>query len=122
LDGQSDRDLADITPAKFIVGLRYDHDDTTNAMIEFVNVASWSDYDKDNGEQKLDGYNIVNIKAETTIAKNFEIIVGVDNLFDETYAVSNTYADLTLLATGTSDTMLLNETGRYAYASLKYKF
>lgn len=123
LVGQSDRDLADITPPKFILGLTYDHDAATNASVEFVNVSSWEDYDADNGEQKIDGYNVVNIKAQTTVAKNFEITAGVDNLFDETYAVSNTYADLTLLTDGTTtDVMLLNDPGRYAYLSLKYKF
>ncbi len=123
LSGQTDKDLADITPSKFTLGLTYDHDDDTFVTAEFINVAPWNDYDADNGEQKLDGYNIVNVKAQTLFAKNFELTVGIDNLLDETYAVSNTYADLILLTDGTtSDVMLLNEPGRYAYASLKYKF
>lgn len=123
LAGQTDTDLADITPAKTTLALTYDHDDTTNASVELVNVAKWKNYDEDNGEQAINGYTIVNFKAETTIAKNFEIIAGVDNLFDKTYAVSNTYADLTLLTDGTTkDVMLLNEPGRYIYTSLKYKF
>jgi len=123
LEGQSDKDLADITPPKLILGLTYDHDDTTNASIEFVNVSSWKNYDEDNGEQKIAGYNVVNLKAQTTIATNFEITVGIDNLFDKTYAVSNTYSDLVLLTDGTtSDVMLLNEPGRYIYTSLKYSF
>lgn len=123
LAGQTDTDLADITPAKTTLALTYDHDDTTNASVEVVNVAKWKNYDSDNGEQAINGYTIVNLKAETTIAKNFEIIAGVDNLFDKTYAVSNTYADLILLTDGTtSDVMLLNEPGRYIYTSLKYKF
>ena len=90
-------------------------------MIEFINVSSWNKYDSDNGEQHISGYNIVNLKAQTTVAKNFEITVGIDNLFDKTYAVSNTYRDLTLLSDGT-EVMLLNEPGRYIYTSLKYKF
>jgi iron complex outermembrane receptor protein len=118
---QTDKDLADITPPKLTVGLTYDHDANTFASIEFVHVDKWKDYDADNGEQEINSYNIVNIKGQTTIAKNFELTVGVDNLFDKTYAVSNTYEDLTLLSDGT-DVMLLNEPGRYAYASLKYKF
>jgi iron complex outermembrane receptor protein len=121
ISGQTDTDLADITPPKFTLALTYDHDKNTNAMVEFAHVSSWKNYDSDNGEQYIKGYNVVNIKAQTTIAKNFEITAGIDNLFDKTYAVSNTYADLTLLSDGT-DIMLLNEPGRYIYTSLKYKF
>ncbi len=119
--GQSDKDLADITPPKLTLALNYDYNNYTNAMIEFINVSSWKNYDSDNGEQHINGYNVVNIKAQTTIAKNFEITIGIDNLFDKTYAVSNTYRDLTLLSDGT-EVMLLNEPGRYIYTSLKYKF
>jgi iron complex outermembrane receptor protein len=123
LSGQTDTDLADITPPKLTLALTYDHNANTNAMIEFVNVSSWNNYDADNGEQHISGYNVVNLKAQTTVAKNFEITLGIDNLFDKTYAVSNTYADLILLTDGTTnDVMLLNEPGRYIYTSLKYKF
>jgi iron complex outermembrane receptor protein len=122
IDGQSDTDLADITPAKTTIALTYDHSDITSFRTEFVNVATWDKYDSDNGEQSIDGYNIVNLKAQTTFTKNFELIVGIDNLFDETYAVSNTYSDLALLSSGTTEKMLLNEPGRYIYANLKFKF
>ena len=121
LGGQTDTDLADITPPKLTLALTYDHSEDTYASVEFINVAKWSNYDGDNGEQEIDGYNVVNLKGQTTFAKSFEITLGVDNLFDKTYAVSNTYADLTLLSDGT-DVMLLNEPGRYVYTSLKYKF
>jgi iron complex outermembrane receptor protein len=121
LTGQTNDNLADITPAKLTVALTYDYNENTNASVEFVNVASWNDFDSQNGEQYIEGYNVVNLKAQTTFAKNFELTVGIDNLFDKTYAVSNTYRDLTLLSDGI-EVMLLNEPGRYAYASLKYKF
>jgi len=122
MTGQTDKDLADITPAKTTIGLTYDHSDMTSLRTEFVNVAKWDKFDSDNGEQALDSYNIVNIKAQTAFSKNIELTVGVDNLFDETYAVSNTYSDLTLLASGSNEKMLLNEPGRYVYANLKFKF
>ena len=55
--------------------------------------------------------------------KSFELSIGVDNVLDKTYAVSNTYKDLTLVAGGgDEDVMLLNEPGRYGYLNLKYKF
>ena len=99
----------------------YDHDDYTNASIELVSSADWNDYDSDNGEQSIDGYNIVNLKGETNLNDQTTLIVGIDNLFDKTYAVSNTYKDLTLLDGG-SEVMLMNEPGRYIYANLKYSF
>jgi iron complex outermembrane receptor protein len=84
---------------------------------------TWSDFDVENGEQELDGYTIVNLKASKTFAKNLELTLGVDNLFDETYAVSNTYKDLILLpTTAGGEVMLMNEPGRYIYTNLKYTF
>jgi iron complex outermembrane recepter protein len=123
ITGQTDKDLADISPAKLTLGLTYDYNDNTFASIEFVHVDTWDTYDEDNGEQELDSYNVVNLKAQTLFNKNLELTVGIDNVFDETYAVSNTYKDLTLLTDGTtSEVMLLNEPGRYIYTSIKYKF
>lgn len=119
--GDTDRNLADITPLQTTLGLIYDHDDYTNASIELVSSADWNDYDSDNGEQSIDGYNIVNLKGETNLNDQTTLIVGIDNLFDKTYAVSNTYKDLTLLDGG-SEVMLMNEPGRYIYANLKYSF
>ena len=123
LSGQSDTDLADITPLKGNISYNYEHDDTLNAMAELVAAKSWSAYDSDNGEQEIAGYGIVNIKGQKTFAKNFEFTLGIDNLFDKTYAVSNTYKDLILLSDGsTGEVMLINEPGRYYYTSIKYKF
>ncbi|MBT7116810.1 MAG: TonB-dependent receptor [Campylobacteraceae bacterium] len=119
----TDTNLADITPLQTTLGLIYDHDDYTNASIELVSSADWNNYDSDNGEQEIDGYNIVNLKGETSLNDQTTLIVGIDNLFDKTYAVSNTYKDLTLLGdVTTSDVMLMNEPGRYIYANLKYSF
>ena len=123
LSGQTDTDLADITPLKINVALNYDIDETLSTKVEFIAAKSWSNYDEDNGEQKLPGYGVINLKAQKEFNKNFEMTLGVDNLFDKTYAISNTYADLILLSDGTTgDVMLLNEPGRYIYANFKYKF
>ena len=78
-------------------------------------------YDAVNGEQKLDAYGVMNLKGTKTFGESVELTVGVDNVFDSTYATSNTYRDLTLIYGG-GDVMLLNEPGRYFYTNLKYKF
>ncbi len=120
---QTDKDLADISPLKINIALNYDYDETVSTKIELIHASAWDNYDADNGEQQLDSYNVINLKAQKTFSKNIEMTFGIDNLFDETYAVSNTYADLILLSDGTSgDVMLLNEPGRYIYANVKYKF
>ena len=70
----------------------------------------------------MDAYTVLNLKATKMFGKSFELALGVDNVFDKTYALSNTYKDLTLVACGDDDVMLLNEPGRYVYANVKYKF
>jgi len=120
LAGQSGTDMPEIPPFKCNVAANYEWDDTLNFRAELVAAGKWSDYDVENGEQALDGYGIVNLRGTKAIG-NFEIVVGVDNLFDATYAVSNTYKDLTLIAGG-DDVMRMNEPGRYLYTNLRYKF
>ncbi|RLA68642.1 MAG: TonB-dependent receptor [Epsilonproteobacteria bacterium] len=122
LRGQTGTNMPDIPPLKFNASINYDYDDTLNMKAEVIAADGWSDFDAENGEQELDAYAILNLKATKTIASSFDITVGVDNVFDETYAVSNTYKDLVLLATPGNEAMLLNEPGRYFYTNLRYKF
>ncbi len=121
---QSDKDMPEIPPFKFNAAVNYDYDDTLKLKAEVIASDEWSDYDADNGEQEVDAYAVVNLKGTKAFGKNFELTVGVDNVFDSTYAVSNTYKDLTLLSTGSpeGDVMLMNEPGRYFYTNIKYKF
>ena len=124
LSGQSGTNMPEIPPLKANIAANYDWDETLNFRAELIASDTWKDYDKENGEQELDGYAVVNLKATKTFAEHFEIVVGVDNLFDETYAVSNTYKDLILLPTlhPEDNVMLMNEPGRYIYTNLRYTF
>jgi len=119
--GQTGVNLPDISPLKLNLGMSYEVDDSMVLSANAVIADEWSDFDGENGEQKLDAYGVLNLKATKSFGKGFELTVGVDNVLDSVYAVSNTYQDLTLLS-GTSGKMLLNEPGRYYYANLKYKF
>ena len=116
--------MPEITPLKFNLALNYDFDDTLNLRAEFIASHKWSDYDEENGEQEIAGYGVVNLKATKTFANNFEFTIGVDNLLDKAYAVSNTYKDLILLPTTSpkDNIILMNEPGRYIYTNLSYKF
>lgn len=122
LTGQTDTDLAEIPPMKANVALNYDYSNRNTASISLVAADAWKNFDSDNGEQALSGYGIVNVKVRHDVTKSFELTAGVDNIMDKTYAVSNTYKDLTLLFDGTGDVMLMNEPGRYLYVNGTYRF
>ncbi len=122
LPGQTDTDLPSIPPVKANIGMNYDYDDSLSLKAEVIASKKWTHYDEDNGEQKINGWGILNLKASKDVYKGFNITVGVDNVFDKAYAVSNTYKDLNLVAGSTGDVMLLNEPGRYLYVNFKYSF
>jgi len=72
--------------------------------------------------QALNGYTLVNLRVKHELSRHFDITAGVDNVFDKTYAVTNTYKDLTLLFDGAGNVMLTNEPGRYFYVNTAYRF
>ena len=119
LTGQTGTDMPEIPPFKFNAAANYDWDDTLNFRAELIASDAWTNYDYENGEQELDAYGILNLKGAKRWG-DFELTVGVDNLFDTTYAVSNTYNDLILLPTAANNyVMLMNEPGRYFLYELK---
>lgn len=120
LAGQSDEDMPNIPPLKGNVGVNWDYSEAGTLRVSMVVADSWDDYDADNGEQKLGAYAVFNLKATHQVTDRMEVTAGVDNIFDRSYAVTNTYADMTLLTGG--EPMLLNEPGRYLYANLAYRF
>ena len=123
LVGQIGTNLPDIAPLKVNVAVNYDYDESLVLRAEVVASDSWSDFDTENGEQKLDSYVVVNLKGIKNFGKNFELSVGIENILDKTYAVSNTYKDLILLPSlNNNEVMLMNEPGRYIYANVKYTF
>jgi len=123
LRGQSGTNMPEVPPLKYNLAGNYAWDEQLSLRAEIVGADKWRDFDAENGEQTLDAYTIFNLKATKTFGKNIELTLGVDNLFDKTYAVSNTYKDLILLPTiGENEVMLMNEPGRYLYTNLKYRF
>mgnify|MGYP000438081782 CR=1 FL=1 len=86
-----------------------------------VAVDTWDNYDADNGEQEIDSYAVLNLKVRQDLNKNFDVTLGIDNVFNKTYAVNNTYKDLILLS-GAGDVMMMNEPGRYYYVNASFKF
>ena len=121
LAGQTNTNLAEIPPLKGNVALNYVYYKESTATVEYVGAARWRNYDSDNGEQEIGSWGIVNLKVDHKLPYGFGLAVGVDNIMNKTYAISNTYSDLTLL-TGGDDIMLMNEPGRYYYVNASYQF
>ncbi|MEA3373389.1 MAG: TonB-dependent receptor [Campylobacterota bacterium] len=124
LAGQTDKDLAETPPLKANASINYEYATNSTATIAVVAADRWDKIDSDNGEQAIAGYGIVNMKVNYEFTKNFDLTIGMDNAFDKTYAITNTYKDLTLIydTTTNDDVMLMNEPGRYYYANLRIKF
>ena len=122
LKGQTGTDMPEIPPFKFNAAVNYDYDETLSFKAEVIASDAWTNFDAENGEQELGSYGILNLRGSKKWGA-FELTVGVDNVFDKTYAVSNTYNDLILLPTiGNEEVVLMNEPGRYIYTNLSYKF
>lgn len=116
---QTDKDLADIPPLKGRIALVFD-DSKNYAEAEWI-AARHQTYDENNGEQAIGGYGLLNLKYGTDFGNGFSLTAGINNFFDRTYAVSNSYIGLTTIMEG-AQPLVLNEPGRNFYATLSYKF
>ena len=116
----ADKDLAEIPPLKANLAFNYEQA-KAKYTAEVVAVDSWDSYDSSAKEQELGGYALVNLKYTNQLHKNIGLTLGVDNIFDKTYASTNTYQDVTYVEAG-GDRVLLNDPGRYGYVNLKYSF
>lgn len=121
MSGQTGTNLADMAPLRGNIAANYEYMNNSLATLEVAVSDKWDRVDTENGEQELDAWSIVNAKVKHAVNKKFDFTLGVNNLFNEAYAQSNTYADLTLVTAGTYN-MLLNEPGRYIYTNLDFKF
>ncbi len=118
---QRDLDLADITPLRANFGLTYEykqHKVNANLLLS----DTWDKIDSFNNEQRVSSYSVLNLRYNNKINRVFDIDFGVDNLFNSTYAVSNTYSDISIQDGYSGEKTMINEAGRYIYANLRYKF
>jgi iron complex outermembrane receptor protein len=122
LTGQNGTNMADIAPLRANIGANYEYMNNSLATLELRTSEKWNEFDAENGEQAIKGWSIVNAKVKHAVNKSFDFTLGVNNIFDETYIQSNSYADLTFISAGAADIMLLNEPGRYVYTNLDFKF
>ena len=122
LSGQSDTDMPEIPPLKGNLAVNWQYAPGGVAKAEVVASDAWTHFDADNGEQRLSGWGTVNLNVRHRIGEHLRLVGGIDNLFDKSYAVSNTYKDLSLITAGGGEVMLLNEPGRYYYLNASISF
>ncbi|MDX4038319.1 TonB-dependent receptor, partial [Aliarcobacter skirrowii] len=115
-----DKDLAEIPPLKANFALNYEYK-KAKFKVEVITVDRWDSYDASAKEQEIAGYAVTNLKYTQELFKNFELTLGVDNLFDKVYNSTNTYQDIRYVEVG-GEQILFNDPGRYGYINLKYSF
>jgi iron complex outermembrane receptor protein len=120
IDGQTDKDLAQIPPFKFIGNLHY-FEKNYGLKLELIGASSQT-IDEDNGEKDVDGYFVANIKGNYHFTKALSLNAGVDNIGDETYTLNNSYIGRGVNSTDTENIFVLNEAGRNWFVNLTYQF
>lgn len=126
-DNNNDSDLGQIAPIKGKLALNYKSENRLDTgdtglfgTIEWVHSESAEDIDEDAGEKALGGWDILNLRVGYQF-KSFILNVGVDNVFDREYTVVNSYEWDVIGGTG-SNPAIVNEPGRFAYASVGYRW
>lgn len=118
--GDTDNDLAEIPPLKGRLALVFDNT-THYAMAEVIGTSDQT-IDSDNGEKEIAGYGLLNLKYGAELGKGFSLSTGINNFFNHTYALNNSYIGNQLLGATTAYPLVLNEPGRNFYATVSYKF
>jgi len=116
----NDRDLAEIPPWKTRIGLAYEVE-RLSVLLEWVHAGRARHVDLDAGEQNLASWDVVNLRLGYQITEQVTLNAGVNNLLDRAYAVANSY-EWDVLSGAAANPAIVNEPGRFFYASLSYRF
>lgn len=116
----NDRDLAEIPPWKTRIGLAYEQE-RLDVLLEWVHAGRARYVDLDAGEQNLSSWDVVNLRLGYRLTEQMTLNAGVNNLLDRTYAVANSY-EWDVLSGAAANPAIVNEPGRFFYASLSYRF
>ena len=76
--------------------------------------------DTDAGEQKLDGWDVINFRFGVHVGK-VKLSMGIDNIFNKSYAVANSY-EWDVVAGSGANPPVVNEPGRSVHASASVCF
>jgi len=126
-DNNRDRDLGQIAPLKTRLALNYDRENPFGVensglfgTLEWVHSGATNDIDTAAGEQRLDGWDIMNVRVGYQF-KACTLNLGVDNIFDRQYTVANSY-EWDVIGGAGANPAVVHEPGRFAYMSLEFKF
>jgi iron complex outermembrane receptor protein len=112
----SDRDLSEIPPWRGRVTLHWSQPaGWIEAELQWAR--RQNRLDADAGERPLPGYGVLHLRAERAFSKTFTLSLGMENLFDRTYATHNAYTRDPFAAG-----IVVNEPGRSAYAQARWRF
>lgn len=113
--GDTDRDLPEMPPWRGRAALRWTRE-TSWLEIEGQWAARQTHLDASAGEKPVAGFGVLHLRAERMLGRRFTVGVGVENVFDRTYATHNAYTRDPFAAG-----LVLNEPGRIAYVKLRWE-
>ena len=116
----TDKDLAQIPPLKTKLALNYDNSKLF-ATLEWIHSRCARYVDIDAGEQKLEGWDVINTRVSYRCYENLTFYLGINNILDKRYAVANSY-EWDVVAGAGAKPKIVNEPGRFFYASISYSF
>ena len=119
-DENNDKDLAQIPPLKTRLALHYDNPNFFG-ILEWIHSEDAENLDIDAGETRLSGWNVANFRAGYQYKQHMTLNVGIENIFDEHYAVANSYEWDVVSGSGASPA-IVNEPGRFLYATVIFAF
>jgi len=125
-DNNNDGDLGQMAPLKGMLALNYKSSQAGQEEGGFFGTVEWvhsnasTEIDADAGEQRLDAWNIMNLRMGYRFA-SCTLHVGIDNLFDKSYTVANSYEWDVIGGTG-ANPAIVSEPGRFVYATLGYSW
>ena len=119
-DENNDKNLAQIPPLKTRLALHYDNSNLFG-ILEWIHSEDADNVDIDAGETRLSGWNVANFRAGYQYKQHMTLNVGIDNIFDEHYAVANSYEWDVVSGSGAKPA-IVNEPGRFLYATVIYTF
>jgi iron complex outermembrane receptor protein len=127
--GNNDKDLAEVAPMKIKAAINYDRKGFFSTL-EWVHSNAQKRVDIAAGEVHIKGWDVFNVRAGYAFDKSirhFEFLngavvyLGIDNILDRNYAMANSY-EYDPTSTPGANVRIVNEPGRFMYASLSYKF
>ena len=112
----ADKDLSEIPPWKTRLGLEYEKNRWA-VRAEWLHSVKASQIDEEAGEVQLADWDVVNLTASYHYSEHWSFHLGVENLFDESYAVANSY-EYDVVSGSAVTPPIVYEPGRMVYFSL----